>query len=300
MKEFLVISGKGGTGKTSITAAFAALASNIVIADCDVDAANLHMLLQTLTNQTEDFIGSQKAIIDPERCTNCGICEDRCRFGAIEGTGTHRVVDSMSCEGCGVCHLVCPEDTITLREHVSGQWLLSDTRYGPLVHAQLGIAEENSGKLVAKVRGEAQRIAAKESAEYILIDGPPGTGCPVISSISGVDLALIVTEPTVAGLHDLARVSQLADHFGVPAMVCINKFDLDETHTDKIESYCHQHGVEVAGRIPFDKQVVYALIKGLPAVDDHADSRTTSESSASKAIQGVWQTVLHRLEALPS
>ena len=299
MKELLVISGKGGTGKTSITAAFAALADNMIIADCDVDAANLHMLLQTGSSEREDFIGSQKAIIDPERCTDCGICEEYCRFGAIRGVGPHRVVASLSCEGCGVCHLVCPVDAITLKEHVSGQWITSDTAYGPLVHAQLGIAEENSGKLVAKVREEAQRIATAHNGEFILIDGPPGTGCPVISSISGVDLALIVTEPTIAGLHDLARIVDLTAHFEVSAMVCINKFDLDRTYSDRIESYCHEHDVEVAGRIPFDEQVIHALVKGLPAVDKHANSPLTSEDSAAKAIKNVWTAVLHHVEMLP-
>lgn len=299
MKQLLVISGKGGTGKTSVTAAFAALADNIVIADCDVDAANLHMLLQTTSSQRDDFVGSKKAVIDSEDCINCGTCQDHCRFDAIKNTDTHYTVDPMSCEGCGVCHLVCPKDAITLKEHVSGQWIKSDTKYGSLVHAQLGIAEENSGKLVAKVKEEAMHIAAHNSAELILIDGPPGTGCPVISSISGVDLALIVTEPTIAGLHDLARVADLINHFGVPAMVCINKFDLHETYSDTIETYCHEHGLEFAGRIPFDKEVVYALTKGLPAVDQHASNPLANGGRASIAIRNVWMAVSHRLETLP-
>jgi MinD superfamily P-loop ATPase len=296
MKEFLVISGKGGTGKTSVTAAFAALAQDMVLADCDVDAANLHMLLEPVTYHTEEFVGSQKAVIDPNNCTNCCLCQRHCRFDAIESTNTTCFINPLGCEGCGVCSYVCPEGAIAMWDHVSGHWFLSDTRYGPLVHARLGIAEENSGKLVAKVREHAQRIAEERQVEYIIIDGPPGTGCPVISSISGVDLALIVTEPTVAGLHDLERVRQLANHFGVPVMVCINKFDLDKAYTAKIENYCQEHEIEVAGRIPFDKNVIYALIKGLPAVDYETDP-TSWQKSAASAIRNVWKAVQERLQS---
>ena len=298
MKEFLVISGKGGTGKTSITAAFAALAQDMVLADCDVDAANLHMLLEPVTYHTEEFVGSQKAIIDPSKCTNCRLCQRHCRFDAIESTKTACIIDPLGCEGCGVCSHVCPQGAIALRDHVSGHWFLSDTRYGPLVHARLGIAEENSGKLVAKVREHAQHIAREQHREYIVVDGPPGTGCPVISSISGVDLALIVTEPTVAGLHDLERVKRLADHFDVPVMVCINKFDLDESYTAKIETYCQEQDIEVAERIPFDKNVVYALIRGLPAVDYRAEP-FSSPNGAADAIRNLWQAVLERLQSEP-
>ena len=295
MKEFLVISGKGGTGKTSITAGFAALAGDIVLADCDVDAANLHMLLEPVTYHTKEFIGSRKATIDPTRCNNCRLCQDSCRFNAITSTEMTCTINPLSCEGCGVCSLVCPKDAITMHDHVSGHWFLSDTNYGPLVHARLGIAEENSGKLVAKVREQAQRIAQEKEMEYILVDGPPGTGCPVISSISGVDLALIVTEPTIAGLHDLERVKQLACHFDVPVMVCINKYDLDEAYTRKIEIYCQKQQIELAGRIPFDPNVVSALVRGMPAVAYTAPS--TSEGSAAKAICDVWQAVVNRLQA---
>ena len=295
MKEFLVISGKGGTGKTSITAGFAALAGDIVLADCDVDAANLHMLLEPVTYHTEEFIGSRKATIDPTHCSNCRLCQESCRFNAITSTEIACTVNPLSCEGCGVCSFVCPKGAITMHDHVSGHWFLSDTRYGPLVHARLGIAEENSGKLVAKVREQAQRIAQEKDVEYILVDGPPGTGCPVISSISGVDLALIVTEPTIAGLHDLERVRQLAGHFDVPVMVCINKYDLDEAYTRKIELYCQKQQIELAGRIPFDRNVVSALVRGMPAVAYTAPS--TSEGSAAKAICDVWQAVVNRLQA---
>ncbi|NLJ86760.1 MAG: P-loop NTPase [Firmicutes bacterium] len=297
MQELLIISGKGGTGKTSITAGFAALARNIVIADCDVDAANLHMLLRPVTYHTEGFIGSQKAEIDPHKCTNCRTCEEHCRFDAIKILNAHSVVIAMACEGCGVCRLVCPEGAVTLEDHMSGHLFLSDTRYGPLVHARLGIAEENSGKLVAKVRENARLIAETQDSDYIIIDGPPGTGCPVISSSSGVDLALIVTEPTVAGLHDLKRVHRLIDHFAVPAMVCINKWDLDKEYAEEIETYCRHHKIELAGRIPFDRGVVSALAKGLPAVD-YEIAGAPQLAGAGHAIQHVWQAVLHRLSSL--
>ncbi|NMB44784.1 MAG: P-loop NTPase [Firmicutes bacterium] len=298
MKEFLIISGKGGTGKTSITAAFAALAGHIVLADCDVDTANLHLLLKPVTHHTEEFVGSQKASIDPANCTNCGLCQKLCRFEAINQTETARVVDQLSCEGCGVCSCMCPQQAITMQDHVSGHWFISDTQYGPMVHARLGIAEENSGKLVAKVREHAQRIAAQRHVDYILVDGPPGTGCPVISSISGVDLALIVTEPTITGMHDLLRVKQLADHFGVEVMVCINKYDLDEACTKQIETYCEKQRIEVAGHIPFDKNVVSAQIRGLSVADYQIDPAASSKGAAA-AIKNTWQTVSKRLQTLP-
>ncbi|NLK08927.1 MAG: 4Fe-4S binding protein, partial [Firmicutes bacterium] len=241
MKQLLIISGKGGTGKTSVTSAFAALAHNVMIADCDVDAANLHMFLQAVPHMREDFIGSKKAIIDTDLCTKCGTCAEYCRFNAVQHKGGHYNVEIMSCEGCGVCHLVCPADAIILKDHVSGQWFKSDSQYGPLVHAQLGIAEENSGKLVAKVKDEAVAAAEhKQNMGTMLVDGPPGTGCPVISSISGVSLALIVTEPTVAGLHDLKRIVELTSHFDIPAMVCINKYDLDTSYSEVIAAYCQE------------------------------------------------------------
>lgn len=297
MKELLVISGKGGAGKTSITAAFAALAEKAVLADCDVDAANLHLLLEPMTYHAEEFIGSQKAVMDSDKCNNCGLCQKFCRFDAIGDTESTYVIDPLACEGCGVCSHICQQSAIAMKDHVSGYWFLSDTRYGPLVHARLGIAEENSGKLVTKVREQAQRIGEEENIDYVIIDGPPGTGCPVISSVSGVDLALIVTEPTIAGLHDLERVKQLTDHFSVPAMVCINKYDLDEAYVVNIETYCRKHRMEVAGRIPFDKNVVSALVQRKPAVDYQAD---TDRGNAAGAIKNVWETVLNRLQSLPA
>ncbi|GAI55778.1 unnamed protein product, partial [marine sediment metagenome] len=192
MKEVVVLSGKGGTGKTSIVGSFAALAESKVLADCDVDAADLHLLLNPSIKEENEFWSGEVAVIDDEKCTQCGLCQDVCRFDAINDFK----VDPISCEGCGFCYHICPDEAITMRENLSGQWFISDTKYGPLVHARLGIAQENSGKLVAVVRQRAKQIADKHDFDYIISDGPPGIGCPVISSLSGANVALLVTEPT--------------------------------------------------------------------------------------------------------
>ncbi|NPV81785.1 MAG: 4Fe-4S binding protein [Firmicutes bacterium] len=296
MKELLVISGKGGTGKTSIVGAFAVLAKSKVLADCDVDAADLHLLLKPTVRNTTEFYGSKKAVIDQEKCTGCGTCVEACRFGAITRGDDLIEVNTVSCEGCTVCYYACPQRAITMKDNLSGHWFISDTLYGPLVHARLGIAEENSGKLVAEVRRQARSIAEGQGLDYIITDGPPGIGCPVISSISGVDMALIVTEPTVAGSHDLERILGLTKHFNVEAMVCINKYDLDERKAREIEEYCYREGIEVAGRIPFDEEVVYALMEGLPVVDYGRGRSGHGRGKASKAIKGLWERVSFRLE----
>ncbi|MCR4403641.1 MAG: ATP-binding protein [Firmicutes bacterium] len=302
MKELLVVSGKGGTGKTSLVGAFAVLAENKVLADCDVDASDLHLLLKPQVRETKEFYGSKKAVLHSERCNGCLVCVDVCRFGAISvGRSGRRSVlqgeiriDPVSCEGCAVCSHACPQGAITMAENLSGHWFISDTPYGPLVHARLGVAEENSGKLVTQVRRQARSIAEERGSGYIITDGPPGIGCPVISSISGVDLALIVTEPTVAGSHDMARILELARHFGVNAMVCINKYDLDEGRTEDIERYCRREGIRLAGRIPFDEEVVNALARGAPAVMSPAGAGRT-EGRASRAMREVWTEVSSRL-----
>ena len=221
MKEVVVLSGKGGTGKTSIVGSFAALAKSKVLVDCDVDAADLHLLLQPARRERHEFWSGQTAFIAEDRCTQCGLCQELCRFKAIKDFR----VDPISCEGCGFCSRICPTEAITMKENLAGHWFISDTRYGPLVHAQLGVAQENSGKLVATVRQQERQMAEKEVADYIISDGPPGIGCPVISSLTGANLALLVTEPTLSGIHDLERVLGVCRHFGVPALVCINKYD---------------------------------------------------------------------------
>jgi MinD superfamily P-loop ATPase len=263
MEEILVLSGKGGTGKTSIVGSLAALAKSKVLADCDVDAADLHLLLSPSVKQETVFWSGQVANIDRERCTECFLCQDLCRFNAIKDF----TVNPVSCEGCGFCSHICPVEAITMEENMAGHWFISDTRYGPLVHARLGIAQENSGKLVAQVRQQARKIAEEQGLDYTISDGPPGIGCPVISSLSGVDLALLVTEPTLSGIHDLERVVGVCRHFGVPAVVCINKYDINEENTRRIEDYCRGGDIQVASRIPFDNAVTEALVRGVPVVE---------------------------------
>jgi len=284
MKEVVVLSGKGGTGKTSMVASFAALAQSKVLADCDVDAADLYLLLQPQTKQEHEFWSGQTAYIDNEKCNECGICEKVCRFEAIE----NYVVDQVSCEGCGFCSQVCPVDAITMRENMSGHWFMSETRYGPLVHARLGIAQENSGKLVALVRQNAKHIAEEENLNYIIVDGPPGIGCPVISSVSGADLALLITEPTLSGMHDLDRIIELCRHFGIPALACINKYDINEENSRQIESYCANQKVEVVSLIPFDNVVTEALVNGVPVVE-------FSNGRVKQEIENLWRKVSERL-----
>jgi len=280
MKELVVLSGKGGTGKTSIVGSLAALAQSKVMADCDVDAADLHLLLNPSEKQKSEFWSGQVAHIDEDRCTQCGLCQELCRFNAIRDFR----VDPVSCEGCGFCSHICPVEAITMKERMSGHWFVSDTRYGTLVHARLGIAQENSGKLVAVVRQQAKQIAEQEGKCLVISDGPPGIGCPVISSLSGVSLALLVTEPTLSGMHDLDRVLGVCRHFGVPAQVCINKYDLNEENTKQIEDSCLNQGVEIAGRIPFDNVVTESIVQGLPVVE-YSSSRVTQE------IERMWHTL---------
>jgi MinD superfamily P-loop ATPase len=285
MKELVVLSGKGGTGKTSIVASFAALAQSKVLADCDVDAADLHLVLQPTMRVNHEFWSGQVAIIDEEKCTQCGLCQELCRFGAISGFR----VDPVSCEGCGFCFHICPAEAIIMKDNMSGHWFISDTKYGPLVHARLGIAQENSGKLVALVRQQARGIAESGRLDYIISDGPPGIGCPVISSLSGADLALLVTEPTQSGIHDLERVLDVCRHFGIPALVCVNKYDINEDNTRRIEDYCLGQGLKVVARIPFDNVVTEAIVKGVPVVE-HAQGRVTTE------IESLWHCISQALK----
>jgi MinD superfamily P-loop ATPase len=285
MKEIVVLSGKGGTGKTSIVASFASLAQSKVLADCDVDAADLHLLLKPKVKEEKEFWSGQVAFIGEEKCTECGLCQELCRFGAIKDFK----VDPTSCEGCGFCYQVCPVDAITMKDSMSGHSFISETKYGYLCHARLGIAQENSGKLVALVRQNAKFIAERGNLDYIITDGPPGIGCPVISSLSGASLALLVTEPTLSGIHDLERVIGVCRHFGVPVLVCVNKYDLNEENTYRIESNCANDGIEVAARISFDNVITEAIVQGLPVVE-YADNRVTQQ------IKELWQIIPAKLE----
>ncbi|UCC69112.1 MAG: ATP-binding protein [Armatimonadota bacterium] len=282
MKQLLVISGKGGTGKTTVLGSFAVLAQHKLLADADVDAPNLHLLLQPKILCEEDYIGVKLAVKDDERCTECGVCEQHCRFGAI----TDLRVDPTRCEGCGVCALVCPAEAITMRDEVTGKIYLSETRHGPLVHARLLAGAEASGKLVTQVRERAKEAAARLGSGLILIDGSPGIGCPVIASLAGVDAALAVTEPTPSGLHDLKRVLQMAAHFGVPAAVCVNKWDINPELTEEIEQAAQGMAAPPLGRIPFDEAVADSTAEGVPLVEFVANG------PARKAVVKLWETIV--------
>jgi MinD superfamily P-loop ATPase len=283
MKELVVISGKGGTGKTSIVAAFASLAKNKVLCDADVDAADLHLLMDPEIKKRHDFQGGGTAIINPDKCTQCGLCRELCRWEAIS---EQFEVDSIECEGCGVCVDFCPEQAIEFPVKICGQWFISHTRFGPMVHARLGIAEENSGKLVTLIRQEAKKLAEKNKLDLIITDGPPGVGCPVIASIGGATALVIVTEPTVSGLHDMERVTQLAAHFKVPGMVCVNKFDLNTDQTQAIEKLAKEKNMTVLERIPFDPVFTKSMVQGKTIFEYNTESIT------GQAVKQIWRKII--------
>lgn len=285
VEELVIISGKGGTGKTSITASFAVLAGSPVIADCDVDAADMHLLLAPNVLERHEFRCGNEAVIRPVNCTRCGRCLELCRFDAISAVdeGASYVINPVACEGCGVCVRFCPAQAIDFPEMLQGEWMVSETRCGPMVHARLGIAAENSGKLVSTVRREAKRLAVENGHRLVLVDGPPGIGCPVIASMTGTTRALVVTEPTVSGEHDLERVLKLARHFGIPASICVNKWDLNPEMTERIEKLAVRSGAVVAGRIRYDRAVTLAQINGKAVVETDAPSVAD--------IRRVWQSL---------
>jgi len=290
MKELVVVSGKGGTGKTSLVAAFATLAEGKVLADCDVDAADLHLVLEPRIRDQDEFIGGKRATIDAERCTGCGECERLCRFDAISAPGDDQIrwIDPLACEGCCVCARFCPEEAIALEDALSGRWFVSETRHGPMVHARLGAAEENSGKLVSLVRKKAREIAEDRGLELVVVDGPPGIGCPVIASLSGADLALVVAEPTRSSLHDLRRVSDLAAHFGVRTAVCINKWDLNPEIAGEVESDTLLRGGLIVGRVRYDPVVTRAQIVRSSVAE-------YTGGAVSQDIQTVWRHLVYAL-----
>jgi MinD superfamily P-loop ATPase len=281
MKQLTILSGKGGTGKTTITASLAVLAKNAVLADCDVDAPDLHMLLHPEVIKTQEFKGSKVAVIDKTKCDNCGFCREKCRFDAI----TEAIeVDPIACEGCGVCAAICPADAITMIERVSGYAYISKTKYGFMAHALLSPGEANSGKLVTLVRQNARILSEKENSDLIIIDGPPGIGCPVIASVTGVDVGFVVTEPTMSGIHDLQRALQLLEHFSVTPLVCVNMHDINRDNTEKILRFCKENNIEVAGRIPFNPKVTEAMVNGKTIIE------YSPESDVSKEIENLWKT----------
>ncbi|MFC2169606.1 ATP-binding protein [Acidobacteriota bacterium] len=290
MKQLVIISGKGGTGKTIIAASISALAQNKVMADCDVDAANLYLLLHPEIQETHQFTGGKKALIDVEECTRCKECVDICRFDAIsENQNCEIIIDTISCEGCGVCSYICPVDAIKMEKSISGEWYVSETKYGPFVHARLGVGEENSGKLVTEVRKKAKEIAEQNDMDFAIIDGPPGIGCPVISSLSGTDLALVVTEPTLTGIHDMERVVQMAHYFKTQTACCINKYDINLQNSSKIENWCKKNSIPLLGKIPFNEAVTESMVQGIPLTE-------YTNNSATKEIKRMWQK-LHKLFA---
>lgn len=287
MKELVVISGKGGTGKTSLVASLAVLARQAVIADCDVDASNLHLVLEASIIQRQAFSGGAQATIKPDLCSHCGQCLEVCRFNAVkvdqadQSNDKKYEINPIACEGCGVCHYFCPQGAIEFSAAVNGEWFISTTRVGPMVHARLGIAQENSGKLVSLVRTEAYKIGVENKRSLALIDGSPGIGCAVIASITGADNALVVTEPTMSGLHDLERVIKLTRHFNIPTMVCVNKWDINEDMTEKIRSWCQQNDVALVGQCRYDSAVTKAQVQKKAVVE-------YTQEGISEDIENLW------------
>ena len=295
MKEMVVISGKGGTGKTSLTASFASLNGTSVIADCDVDASDLHLVLSPVIKSVEQFKSGHEAVIRKDDCLACGVCKDKCRFNAVRearryGRQSVFSIDPLSCEGCGVCVHFCPEKAVDFPERICGQWMVSDTRYGPMVHARLAIGAENSGKLVSTVKNEARRIAEERKLSWIIVDGPPGIACPVIASLTGASLALVVVEPTLSGFHDMERVIALTKHFSIPTLVCINKWELNPRIAGEVERGALSAGASFAGKIGYDNSVTAAQIEGIPVVE--------YGGPAARDIRKIWRNIEKRTESI--
>ncbi len=285
MKQVVIISGKGGTGKTVVTASFASLASKPVLADLDVDASNLHLLVRPEIKERHPFVAGEQAVIDSSRCTACGRCLDVCRFDALIPDGENKPrVDPLACEGCGLCSRVCEPGAVRMEPVECGEWFISRTRFGPFVHARLGIAQENSGKLVTEVQKRAREVAERDGGEFLLMDGPPGIGCPVIASLSGADLALVITEPTPSGIQDMERVIELARHFKIRTACGINKYDLNPENSEALESWCEERSIPLVGKIPFDSQVVDSVAEAVPFVE-------YAKGPAAESLRRMWDAV---------
>jgi MinD superfamily P-loop ATPase len=283
LREVVIISGKGGTGKTCLTAAFAHLAADQVVCDLDVDAPDLHLLLHPQNRTTQEFVAGHTAVIT-RRCDSCGKCIDECHFDAIRSQRPHPTIDSIKCEGCKVCVALCPVNAIDFPQKQCGRWHLADTRFGPMIHAQLFPGEENSGRLVTLLKNKARALAKERQLNLILADGPPGIGCPVISSLAGANLAVAVTEPTPSGIHDLKRVIDLCDHFRLPPAVIINKWNLNSDLSRQIKTFCLQKEIKFLGELPYDPAIVEAMVRGQTITEYHPDG-------TAELIRGIWKAI---------
>lgn len=291
MREIVIISGKGGAGKTSVTGAFAHLAVNAILCDLDVDAPDLHLLLDPEHETEEHFRSGFEAIIDQDVCTGCGNCMEVCRFDAVIEKDGQFTVDPMQCEGCKVCVTLCPAQAIDFPQKHCGDWYVSTTRFGPMVHAQLFPGEENSGRLVTVLKQKGREMAEEQGCDLVLCDGAPGIGCPVISSMAGTDLAVVVTEPTPSGLHDLKRVAELCDGFRTKVAVLVNKWDVNPDMTGEIESWCSDRGYTLVGRFPHDRAVVDSMLER-KVVTEYADGPLAD------TLRTAWDKVLNLLDKI--
>lgn len=289
MHELTVLSGKGGTGKTTVAGSLAELASPCIAVDCDVDASNLHMILPGICRHHEAVVLGRTAVVDPARCSGCGACLRACRFNALQYVNHTAAASSVLCEGCGVCALVCPNQAVTMQEEISGHWMISSTAAGSLYHAELEAGGENSGKLVSLLRRKARAAAEQLQLRYVIGDGPPGIGCPVIASLTGTTAALLVTEPTTAAFHDLKRIAELLAHFSVPAFLCVNRWDINPRITKEIEAYALDSGIEPVGRVRYDREILQAQYRGVSAVN--------LDTPASRDIRLLGDQIFTRMEA---
>ena len=291
LTEIVVLSGKGGTGKTTITAAFASLSKKTIFTDCDVDASDLHLVLSPEIFHSEDFPSGSKAIIKPSLCNRCGMCSDLCRFDAISTEGDIPKIEEYACEGCGLCAKACPVNAISMESYFRNRVFHAQCRFGFMVYGKLGIAEENSGRLVSRIRQDAKSLALEYAAEFILTDGPPGIGCPAISSVSGSDLVIAITEPTLSGWHDLQRLLEMIKKFRTPVRVIINKYDLNEEMTELIRQKSLEKGAEVISLIPYDENMILSLLEGQSIIEYQPDGILAAE------LKKTWERILSEVNA---
>ena len=291
MFELVVASGKGGTGKTSLTGALAEVVGPAVLVDCDVDAADLHLVIPHEVQEEHDFSSSYRAVINSNGCNACGVCMESCRFGAIMQTddpdlqfGVRFSVNPPACEGCNLCVHLCPTQTIHLEKVISGQWYQSECVNGPFFHARLGIAQSNSGRLVSLLRQQAKEVACKNGLDTVIVDGPPGIGCPAIASLTGSSYLLIVTEPSLSAIHDMERLADLANHFEIPVGICLNKFDISNEISEKVERFAADRHLTLHARIPYDQSFTKAQLQGRSYV-------SCASAEGVGMIRKLWQSI---------